>query len=150
MGCDSRAKQLAYNAEHGITPKTIIKAIRAGLETELKARKTAREAVRDSEPEYEVSELTRMLEAEMLEAAQSMEFEKAAAIRDQVKALKQRFPSPPPNEPEAQARVSPTTPKKVRRSELEEILTKKPSQRPGAPGVRANKKSKRSGGRRFD
>src|SRR5262245_48507457 len=147
-----RAKQFDYNRAHGITPQTIIKAIRAGLETELKARKTAREAVRDSEPEYEVAELTRILEAEMVEAAQAMEFEKAAALRDQVKSLKQRYGSqavPPsaltPSEsaPSATGHAPATTeparpkpvPKKIRRSELEEILSKKPSQRPGTPGV---------------
>jgi excinuclease ABC subunit B len=151
-----RAKQLAYNAEHGITPQTIIKAIRAGLQTELKARKTAREAVREAEPEFEVSELIRTLEGEMLDAAQSMEFEKAAALRDQVKLLRERFGAPGApvvtastvtGQPSGQA--EPPPPRKVRRSELEEVLSgKKPAKRPGTPGVRANKRKR--GGRKFD
>jgi len=155
-----RTKQIAYNTLHGITPTTIIKAIRAGLQTELKARKTAREAVREAEPEFEVSELMSALEDEMLEAAEAMEFEKAAALRDQVKTLKDRYGAPgaaavSATEPGAQAPGSatpaaPSKPKKVRRSELEEVLSnKKPTKRPGTPGVRANKR-KKGGGRRFD
>src|SRR5262249_11147416 len=136
-----RAKQLAYNAQHGITPQTIIKAIRAGLQTELKARKTAREAVREAEPEFEVTELIRTLEGEMLDADQSMEFEKAAALRDQVRLLKDRYgvPGAPvvtastvTGQPSGQA--EPPAPLRVRRSELEEVLSdKKPAKRPGTP-----------------
>ena len=85
-----RAKQIAYNKEHGITPATVQKAIRRGLELQLRARRTARAAVRENEEAYEIDEMIRMLEAEMLEAAQSLRFEAAARLRDQVKALKDR------------------------------------------------------------
>ncbi len=78
-----RAKQIAYNEEHGITPRTIEKSIRRGIETELKARKTARAAVDSDEPLLEASILLSELESEMLEAAESLEFEKAASLRDQ-------------------------------------------------------------------
>jgi len=85
-----RAKQVAYNTQHGITPETIKKAIRRGMEQELKARKTARAALapQKREQEYDREELIGMLEAEMLDAAQQLEFEKAAKLRDQVKELK--------------------------------------------------------------
>jgi len=84
-----RAKQMAYNAEHGITPETIRKAIRRGIETELAANRTARAAAgRRSEKLYERDELLRLLEQEMFEAAQRLEFEKAAKLRDRVAEVK--------------------------------------------------------------
>ena len=84
-----RALQLAYNAEHDITPQTIRKEIRLGLESELSARKQAREAVRASEQEFDHDELRAMLEKEMLEAAEALEFERAANLRDRIKTLEE-------------------------------------------------------------
>jgi len=85
-----RARQVEFNRRHGITAKTIRKRIRRGLELELTARKTARASVsgQRSEPEYERQELIGMLEAEMLDAAARLEFEQAAALRDQIAELK--------------------------------------------------------------
>ena len=85
-----RAIQLAYNKEHGITARTIEKAIRRGIETELKGRDTARAAVglATKKKQHDREELIRILEAEMLEAAERLDFEKAAVIRDQIVALR--------------------------------------------------------------
>lgn len=83
-----REKQLAFNAEHGITPTQIIKAIRRGIEHEVRANRTVLEAVALNEPDYERDQLVNVLEAEMLEAAERLDFEKAADLRDQVKALR--------------------------------------------------------------
>jgi excinuclease ABC subunit B len=139
-----RAKQLAYNQTHGITPQTIIKAIRQGLNLELKARKTAREAVKAAEPEYEITELLSTIEAEMYEAAEAMEFEKAAALRDQLLVLKEKY-GPATGKSPTRASAGGNG-KKVKRSELEEALAGKPAKkRPGMPGVRAGKKGKRRG-----
>jgi excinuclease ABC subunit B len=84
-----RAKQLAYNAEHGITPQTISKAIRRGIEQELAGQRTARGAIgKQKEAEFDRDELVLELETAMLDAAQNLEFEKAARLRDQVATLK--------------------------------------------------------------
>jgi excinuclease ABC subunit B len=83
-----RKIQLQYNKEHNITPETIRKEIRTGLEMELKAGKTAREALRFEETDFEKVELAGQIEKEMLEAAEALDFEKAAYLRDRLKELK--------------------------------------------------------------
>ncbi|MFH1715783.1 MAG: excinuclease ABC subunit UvrB [Planctomycetota bacterium] len=87
---DRRRKiQLKYNQEHNITPETIKKEIRSGLTQQIKARQTAREAVRFGAGEYEKVELAAQIEQEMLEAAQNLDFERAAFLRDQLRELKE-------------------------------------------------------------
>jgi excinuclease ABC subunit B len=78
---------MKYNAEHGITPETVRKAIRNSLEQEISARKIAREAVQASEEAYDRGELIRKLEAQMLEAAEKLDFERAAEFRDRLREL---------------------------------------------------------------
>ena len=56
---------------------------------QLRARKVAREAINASEDEFDLAELITQLEAEMLEAARKMEFEKAARLRDRIAELKE-------------------------------------------------------------
>ena len=84
-----RKIQLQYNKEHNITPETIRKEIRASLAEQIKARQTARQAVRFGTGEYERVELASQIEKEMLEAAQSLDFERAAFLRDQLRELKE-------------------------------------------------------------
>jgi excinuclease ABC subunit B len=83
-----RNVQVKYNTEHGITPKTVEKAIRAGLESEMTARKIAREALHETEQQYDQVELIRLLEEEMLQAAKNLEFERAAQLRDKINEIK--------------------------------------------------------------
>ncbi len=83
-----RALQIAYNEEHGITPQSIKKAIKRGIEEEVAAREMTRKAVSRTEEQEITEEYLNELEQEMLTAAESMEFEKAAALRDRILALK--------------------------------------------------------------
>jgi len=82
-----REKQEAYNREHGIKPETIRKAIRAGIEAEVQGRRAARLAVHLSENDFARTELVRELEAEMHKAAERLEFERAAELRDRIQEL---------------------------------------------------------------
>ncbi len=83
-----RMRQVKYNAEHGITPETIKKAIRRGIEEEIQARSIARRAVGRDETTDNTEEYLSALEAEMLEAAEKLEFERAAALRDKILELR--------------------------------------------------------------
>ena len=84
-----RECQEAYNREHGITPTSIKKAIRKGLEDKISARKTAREAIHASEEAFDVTESITDLEREMFAAAEALDFERAAELRDRIAALKE-------------------------------------------------------------
>ncbi|APW62230.1 excinuclease ABC subunit UvrB [Paludisphaera borealis] len=83
-----RVLQTAYNAEHGITPESVVKAIRRGIEEEIQARTVAREAVGRDEATDATEEYLDALEGEMLDAAEKLEFERAAALRDKIQQLR--------------------------------------------------------------
>lgn len=85
-----RELQLAYNQKHDITPESIKKSIRKGIENELSARQTAREAIHagGTIEEFDLDERLEKLENDMLNAADNLEFEKAADLRDEITALK--------------------------------------------------------------
>ncbi|QDT37980.1 excinuclease ABC subunit UvrB [Stratiformator vulcanicus] len=90
-----REKQLAYNKTHGITPATIKKAIRRGIEDEIEARQIVQKAAGTTdETQYVTQEYISELEAEMLAAAQNLEFERAAQLRDRIEQLKQQIGQP--------------------------------------------------------
>jgi excinuclease ABC subunit B len=101
-----RALQLAYNADRGITPETIVKAIRRGIEEEVQARQVVRQAVGRDEATDADEEFLAALEAEMLEAAEKLEFERAAALRDRIQDIRSatgRGSSRPAASPQAQS-----------------------------------------------
>jgi excinuclease ABC subunit B len=85
-----REIQLAYNQEHNITPTSIQKAIRKGIENELSARQTAREAFHEhgTADDFNVEEQIELLEQKMLDAADDLDFEKAALLRDEISSLR--------------------------------------------------------------
>jgi excinuclease ABC subunit B len=85
-----RQKQLAYNQEHNITPKSVKRELQLSLAEMTKAREVEASVVREG---YVTAELVRELEAEMIEAAENLQFEKAAILRDQIKALQEGKPA---------------------------------------------------------
>jgi excinuclease ABC subunit B len=90
-----RSLQQAYNQEHGITPETIQKTIRAGIESVAAAHRDANAAVgRTDETVYITEEYVNELEAEMLAAAEALEFERAAALRDRITQLRDSIGQP--------------------------------------------------------
>ncbi len=91
-----RAIQVAYNEQHGITPTTVVKAVRDGLsaadggaayETRMQKELLAAEDPADYVAVSKLPQLTAKLEKQMREAAKDLDFEKAAAIRDRLKYL---------------------------------------------------------------
>ncbi|MCA9036274.1 MAG: UvrB/UvrC motif-containing protein, partial [Planctomycetaceae bacterium] len=99
-----RKLQIAYNEEHGITPETIQKAIRRGIEEEISARKIERESAGMSEEsQFVTQEFITELEREMLEAAESLDFERAAHLRDRITDLKTQIGQPLPEDEGADA-----------------------------------------------
>jgi excinuclease ABC subunit B len=90
-----RALQEAYNKEHGITPETIKKAIFAGIEAEAAAHVDANAKVGlTDETQYVTEEYIAELEAEMYAAAEAMEFERAAVIRDRIGQMRDQIGKP--------------------------------------------------------
>ena len=86
-----REKQAAYNKQHGIVPKTVIKSVRDLLdisaqsdETDSQARKGAAPALTKQQKAAKIA----ALEKQMKEAAKMLEFELAAALRDQIIELR--------------------------------------------------------------
>lgn len=87
-----RQIQLAYNEEHGITPKTVVRSLNDPLAELYESdyatqRKMAAGASAPKTKEEAYKEIAK-LEKEMLAFAEALEFEKAAELRDQIKAIK--------------------------------------------------------------
>jgi excinuclease ABC subunit B len=84
-----REVQERYNAQHGITPETIKKNIRAGIEEAIQAHRQANAAIgRADESVYITEEYVTELEGEMYAAAKDLDFERAAALRDRITQLR--------------------------------------------------------------
>ena len=93
-----RAKQIAFNLEQGIVPTSISKQIKGMIDGiyDLDEKRDERKAAQDrkkydvlSEKQMEVA--LKRLEREMMDAARNLEFEKAAQLRDELKALRNRL-----------------------------------------------------------
>ena len=89
-----RKIQEEYNEEHGITPKTIVKSIREVINTAIAAEESVDfKDIKDEENEFtkdEINEMINALKPEMYKAAEELDFEKAAEIRDKIKDLREK------------------------------------------------------------
>ena len=89
-----RKIQEAYNKDHGITPKTIVKGVREVINTAIAAEDSLdfKELV-DTDNEFTKDEINEMIDAlkpEMYRAAEELDFERAAEIRDKIKDLREK------------------------------------------------------------
>ncbi|MGN0847365.1 MAG: helicase-related protein, partial [Kiritimatiellia bacterium] len=84
-----REKQIAFNTAHNITPKSVKRAINESVYVYSEAKKPGGGPAKAESPEStDVQETIAALQEEMLQAAEALEFERAAYLRDQIKALK--------------------------------------------------------------
>ncbi|MFA6003816.1 MAG: excinuclease ABC subunit UvrB [Elusimicrobiota bacterium] len=93
-----RTKQLAYNKKHKITPRTIIKAVSELEEFQTTAKRQGLALLRDTEKPLsakDIPDLTRELESRMREAADNLDFETAAVLRDEWLELREMSASGP-------------------------------------------------------
>jgi excinuclease ABC subunit B len=94
---ERRAVQTAYNQEHGIEPRSIVKAVHV-LTDDLKAQREMEMAIAEPGASYvttadlpkaELAKIITELEKQMKQAAQALEFERAAVLRDQIMEMRQ-------------------------------------------------------------
>jgi excinuclease ABC subunit B len=84
---ERRERQIAYNEEHGITPKSVKRALQASLHY-MKKETADPVSVAEAKGDEDVATIIAELEDEMLAAASDLQFERAAVLRDQIEALR--------------------------------------------------------------
>ncbi|MBN9518223.1 excinuclease ABC subunit UvrB [bacterium] len=140
-----REVQLAYNAEHGITPRSVVTAIRNAIEDEIEAHKLATEAATGvtaaAEADYVTIEYVQSLYAEMLEAAKGLDFERAQKLRDQIvkleAELKKKYGDQAPPSVLGGKVIAPSLPEKKKRGKGKGRTGGDPTLRPtNLPGPR--------------
>ena len=86
-----REIQMLYNEEHDITPTTIKKKVRDAIEATVVADEETIYGIKETDNIEEIKENIAALQAEMMEAAQNLQFERAAELRDKIKQLDERI-----------------------------------------------------------
>jgi excinuclease ABC subunit B len=110
-----RQKQLAYNKEHNITPRSVSRAVEDSLATYESTRESAHGVLKDAKLDVDLTQTISELETEMLKAAEDLQFEKAALLRDQIKELKRMINGENAGEPAATSKTSYRRQKRARR-----------------------------------
>jgi excinuclease ABC subunit B len=90
-----RGRQLAYNKEHNITPRSVSRAVEESLSARHETMSRAHAFLNESGVDIDLNETIQELEQEMVTAANNLEFEKAALLRDQVRELKRALEGKP-------------------------------------------------------
>ena len=86
-----REIQMLYNEEHNITPTTIKKKVRDAIEATVVADEETIYGIKETDNVEEIKENIAALQVEMMEAAQNLQFERAAELRDKIKQLEERI-----------------------------------------------------------
>ncbi|MEY2427872.1 MAG: excinuclease subunit, partial [Verrucomicrobiota bacterium] len=107
-----RKKQVAYNQEHGITPRSVTRAVEESLSLHRQTSEDAHSFLNETGVDIDITETIRELEEEMLGAANNLEFEKAALLRDQIRELKRALEG---NQPGLESKAGPVSYRKSRR-----------------------------------
>jgi excinuclease ABC subunit B len=97
-----RARQMAYNTANGITPRGIAKSVNESLMTWKASKEIETRVVREGGEDYDVHAAIQDIEREMLEAAEALEFERAAILRDELAELKRQTGDAPAKAGKAQ------------------------------------------------
>lgn len=94
-----RNRQIAYNKEHGVTPRSVVRSVQHSLhdreEVSGEARKLETSIVADEQMDYDSLQVLNELQQEMAEASGKLEFERAALLRDQIAEMKKRMGATP-------------------------------------------------------
>ncbi len=106
-----RQRQLEYNREHNITPRSVSRAVEESLAVYESNREEAHGVLREGGGDIDLSATIQELEGEMLKAAEDLQFEKAALLRDQIKELKRMI-----NGEKPEARSKPVSYSKSRKA----------------------------------
>ena len=85
-----RGRQIAYNRQHGIEPKSVVRAVQESLHVILKNAKDVEKSIvsEGGPPDLDLHELVQELERDMATAAANLEYERAALLRDQIAELR--------------------------------------------------------------
>jgi excinuclease ABC subunit B len=115
-----RQRQLAYNQEHNIAPRSVSRAVEESLAVYQNTRKRAAMLLGEAGGDFDVAETLRGLEGEMVEASNNLEFEKAALLRDQIRELKRQFGEEAPAQ-SSTSEVSYKQPKRGKKQRLKAV-----------------------------
>jgi excinuclease ABC subunit B len=92
-----RARQQAYNREHSLVPRSVVRGVQESLQTIVRAARGVESKVIGSEDQADAQEVLRELEQEMWEASEKLEYERAALLRDQIEEWKKTHGLDGPN-----------------------------------------------------